>query len=102
MKDTWVDLFGFYTKNTSGSSGTFRWETCYSGSSLGIHWHNNTVNALTSGSANHISKKDTWVHCCVVFNKEKGKVYSYNNGSLFYSTNHLGGTINASGEFYFG
>ena len=103
LTSNWQDLLGFQdTPDGGGSNGTFRFETAYGNSSLGIHWHDNATNALVNGSHNHITVKDQWVHCCVVFDYEAGKIYSYDNGILTQTHNHAGGSFNATGAFYLG
>lgn len=101
LTTNWQDLLGFGDVSSSGTAGTFRWETTYA-STNGIHWHDNATNALVNGSVTHIATKDTWCHCCVVFDYNAGKVYSYTNGVLTNTYNHLGGKFNANGTFYLG
>lgn len=101
LTTNWQDLIGFNDVSSSGTSGVFRWETTYS-SSNGIHWHDNATNALVNGSHNHTTVKDIWVHCCVVFDQVKGKIYSYDNGVLTQTHDHLNGKFNTAGTFYLG
>lgn len=105
ITSAWQDLIGFNDVNTSGTTGIFRWETYYTnggGTLAGIHWHDNATNALVNGSVNHNTAKDEWCHCCVVFDNEAGKIYSYSNGKLIATHNHLGGHFNSAGQFYLG
>ena len=101
LTTNWQDLLGFQDISAGGSAGTFRWETTYASTS-GVHWHDNATNALVNGSHNHITVKNQWVHCCVVFDYEAGKIYSYDNGKLTQTHNHAGGHFNSSGRFYVG
>ena len=101
LTTNWQDLLGFTDVSSGGTNGTFRWETTYS-SSNGIHWHDNSTNALVNGAHNHITVKEQWVHCCVVFDFQAGKLYSYDNGILTETHNHAGGHFNANGRFYLG
>lgn len=101
LTTNWQDLLGFADVSSGGTAGTFRWETTYASSS-GIHWHDNATNAFVNGSHNHILVKDTWVHCCVVFDNAAGKIYSYDNGVLTQTHDHLGGKFNSTGTFYLG
>lgn len=101
LTTNWQDLLGFTDVSSSGTNGTFRWETTYA-STNGIHWHDNATNAFVNGSYTHISTKDTWCHCCVVFNYEEGKIYTYTNGVKVKTHTHLGGKFNTTGTFYLG
>lgn len=101
LTTNWQDLMGFTDVSSGGTTGTFRWETTYASSS-GIHWHDNTTNALVNGSHNHITVKEQWVHCCVVFDNIAGKIYSYDNGVLTQTHTHAGGSFNTTGTFYLG
>jgi hypothetical protein len=101
LTSNWQDLLGFTDTSSGGSNGTFRWETTYS-STNGIHWHDNATNAFVNGWHSHTALKDVWVHCCVVFDNKAGKIYSYNNGVLTETHNHLGGKFNSTGRFYLG
>lgn len=102
LTSSWQDIMGFADVSSSGSGGTFRWETTYSSSNLGIHWHDNATNALVNGSHNHNTVKEQWVHCCVVFDQVAGKLYSYDNGIKTQTHNHLNGKFNSTGTFYLG
>lgn len=105
ITSNWQDLIGFIDVDASGATGTFRWETCYAnggGTLAGIHWHDNPTNAFVNNSAHHNKAKNEWCHCCVVFNKEAGKIYSYSNGKLIATSDHLGGHFNSTGQFYLG
>ena len=101
LTSNWQDLLGFSDVSSSGTNGTFRWETTYS-STNGIHWHDNATNAFVNGSHTHITQKGVWCHCCVVFDYEKGKIFTYTNGTLVNTHNHLGGKFNSTGRFYLG
>ena len=107
LKTNWSDIIGFNDVKPDGTIGTFRWETCYDYSSSwpsdGIHWHDNAVNALANTSVRHNETKDEWVHCCVVFDFDTGKIFSYSNGKLISSNAvHQGGSFNSSGSFHLG
>lgn len=105
LTTNWQDLIGFTDVSSSGTNGTFRWETCYgyTGSNyIGIHWHDNSTNALVNGSVRHNTSRSEWCHCCVVFDAENGKIYSYSNGELIATHTHLKGHFNANGQFYLG
>ena len=104
LTTNWQDLIGFTDVSSSGTNGTFRWETCYgsTGTLNGIHWHDNATNALVNGSVYHNISRNEWCHCCVVFDAEHRKIYSYSNGELKGTHTHLGGHFNASGKFYLG
>lgn len=101
LTTNWQDILGFTDVSSGGTNGTFRWETTYA-SADGIHWHDNATNALVNGSHNHITVKSIWVHCCVVFDNDAGKIYSYDNGVLTQTHNHAGGKFNSTGRFYLG
>lgn len=99
----WMDVMGFEDISSSGSSGNFRWETCYAyAAGAGIHWHDNATNALSNTSYSHNAAKGEWVHCCVVFDAVAAKIYSYSNGVLGLTSTHLGGHFNSAGRFYLG
>lgn len=99
----WMDLMGFEDISSSGSSGIFRWETCYTYvADAGIHWHDNATHALSDYSYSHNAAKGEWVHCCVVFDAVVAKIYSYSNGVLGHTATHLGGHFNSAGRFYLG
>lgn len=100
----WQDLIGFNDVSSSGTTGTFRWESYYSATNNlnGIHWHDNGTNALVSGSVHHNTSRNEWCHCCVVFDAENEKIYSYSNGELIATHTHLKGHFNTSGQFYLG
>lgn len=99
----WQDLIGFVDINTSGTSGTFRWETGYSAASYyGIHWHDNATSALSNTSVTHTTSHGVWTHCCVVFDYETSTIKSYTNGVLLHTGTHAGGHFNTSGTFYLG
>lgn len=107
LKTNWSDIIGFNDVKPDGTIGTFRWETCYDYSSSwpsdGIHWHDNAVNALANTSVRHNETKDEWVHCCVVFDFDTRKIFSYSNGKLISSNAaHQGGSFNSSGSFHLG
>lgn len=103
LTTTWADLLGFTDISSGGTTGTFRWETCYNGSNSGIHWHDNATNAIVNGSHNHNTVKDVWVHCCIVVDAVANKLYSYDNGILTQTHNLSGGgTFNTTGTFYLG
>ena len=101
----WQDLIGFIDVSSSGSSGNFRWETCYAYNAPGIHWHDNVVYALASdsnGSSTHTTQRGVWCHCCVVFDNENKTVSTYSNGKLISINKHTGGKFNSTGSFYLG
>ncbi len=99
----WTDLIGFNDVSSGGTGGVFRWETCYTYNSPGIHWHDNGTNALVNGSHNHVNTRNTWTHCCVVFDKENNRIQSYDNGVLTQThTPHANGKFNTNGQFYLG
>ena len=104
LTTNWQDLIGFTDISSSGTSGIFRWETIYgsAGTLHGIHWHDNSTNALVNGSVNHNTSRNEWCHCCVVFDAENRKIYSYSNGELIATHDHSMGHFNASGQFYLG
>ena len=104
LTTNWQDLIGFTDVSSSGTNGIFRWETCYgsTGTLNGIHWHDNATNALVNGSVYHNTSRNEWCHCCVVFDAEHGKIYSYSNGELKGTHTYLGGHFNANGKFYLG
>lgn len=108
LTTNWVDLLGFSDVKEDGTKGLFRWETCYNPTTdnnyTGIHWHDNTTMALSNSSTIHSKNRDEWIHCCVVFDYNNGKILSYSNGSLLPNgiTVHQGGHFNSSGNFYIG
>ena len=105
LTTNWQDLIGFTDVSSSGTNGTFRWETCYGYTGtdyISIHWHDNTTNALVNGSARHNCLRNEWCHCCVVFDAEKSKIYTYTNGILTATHDHMGGYFNSEGKFYLG
>ena len=105
LTTNWQDLIGFIDVSSSGTNGTFRWETCYGYTGadyISIHWHDNTTNALVNGSARHNCSRNEWCHCCVVFDAEKSKIYTYTNGILTATHDHMGGHFNSEGKFYLG
>lgn len=98
----WVDLFGFTDTSSSGSNGTFRFETCYN-TSHGIAYYDNTTMALINHNGRtYTTSKNIWIHCCVVFDNINHKVYAYKNGTKFGTDTHKGGKFNANGTFYIG
>lgn len=105
LTTNWQDLIGFTDVSSSGTNGTFRWETCYGSTMtnyIGIHWHDNATNALVNGSAVHSKERSKWYHCCVVFDLINQKLYSYTNGNLIATHTHSGGRFNTEGKFYLG
>ena len=105
LTTNWQDVLGFNDVKTDGTTGTFRWETGYNFTGFkgdGIHWHDNATNALVNNSYAHNISKSEWVHCCVVFDAESEKIYSYSNGVLKQTDKHLGGSFNSSGRFKIG
>lgn len=68
----WVDFLGFVDVATTGNTGQFRFETCYSyGPCNGCIWHDNATYALMSGEgANAFVGKDQWHHVCAVVDSE--------------------------------
>ena len=100
----WSDAIGFTDVSTGGTSGQFRFETCYgSGYSSGdaFHWHDNGTNAIVNGSWSPSRERSIWHHYCVVV---KGGEYikSYFDGTLSktITTNVNGGHLN--GNFWIG
>ena len=96
----WMDLLGFTDKNTSGTTGSFRFETGYGNTAYGgIHWHDNATNAIINGSYtyNTASEYGKWHH--IVVTVSNTAVCSYYDGILksTLTTNLGGGSLTGAG-----
>lgn len=94
-----MDLIGFSDVSTSGSNGTFRFETGYASAAQGgIHWHDNATNAIINGSYtyNTATEFDHWHH--IVVTVSDIAVKSYYDGQLkqTYTTNLNKGHLNGN------
>lgn len=106
LKTLFPDLLGFTCISSNGVSvSDFRWETCYGDYyKVGISAFEGKkgISSLDVSGVVYTSKKDEWVHCCVVFDAESEKIYSYSNGVLKQTHEHLGGSFNSDGRFKIG
>lgn len=90
----WQDILGFTDKNTSGTTGQFRFESGYGNAAYGgCHWHDNATNAIYNGSFTYFSEREVWHHCAVAV-KKNTFVKSYTDGvlrSTLTAANNFGG-----------
>lgn len=96
----WMDLLGFTDKSVSGTTGSFRFETGYGNTAYGgIHWHDNTTNAIINGAYtyNTASEYGNWHH--IVVTVSNTAVCSYYDGVLksTLTANLNGGSLTGAG-----
>lgn len=86
----WVDLLGFTSKQSDGTSAaSFRFEATIS--SRACSWHNNSPYAISEGTQVMITNKGEWHHVCVVYDGKK--IDSYTDGVLLSTQTGLGGYL---------
>lgn len=95
----WVDVIGFTDKKADGTTGTLRWETCYSSSNKvrGISGHDNATYAITNGPNGNYTTKNVWHHIVCVVGTD---VKEYRDGVLTGAWTANGGSL--TGVFWLG
>ena len=102
LTTNWQDLLGFTDVSTNGTTGQFRFETCYNNIYKGVHWHDNATNAIVNGAwTPSQQEQNVWHHYCVVI-KENEYIKSYLDGVLnqTHTANLYGGHLR--GDFWIG
>lgn len=100
LSTNWNDVISLYNKKADGTgTGYFRAETCYNSTSryAGVHWHDNSLNAFTTGKmpTHYENDRGVWHHCALVLDYPNG-IYGYTDGVLVssYTTDLQGGMLN--------
>ena len=106
LSKDWVRALSLEDQTADNSTiGEFRFETCYSSSASsqnkGLHWHDNSVNAIVTDYAWVSYDREVWHHACITVSPTKG-IHTYCDGTLVHtsSKSHNGGHL--TGNFKIG